>query len=742
MRNVFDHAKQRWSLRKLSVGVCSVLLGMTVMGGTAALADSTPSGSSTTPVTFQASSAAVQPAPADNQSSEDYQNVVVPTGYANALNGFRPGQTQSQALANASQEGRAANTNNPNEDISQVTFGTNLDGSNFVNFNIRYQHNPADEQETVDPQHLTASQEADLTAFAAGTINHIRQQVQAQPNGNRVSVGYLRTSPYATQLGNELVHAAYDDFTGSGHNENGLLTAALRRGVITGDIRNNFIGENIGDVGNGLLVVRLRNRGAISNITMDMLKEDVYTNIVSMMYQDYNDGQHNGLVGAGGHTTALLNDPQYNSHTLQGGNAVGLDSNGNAMGNQYFALTIDRRNQVHFNFIPDATATDAVRKQLANNAVVLGLASNSSAGSSATSSTTSSAAGSSHSSTPSSSTSSANGSAQSSAAGSSHSSAASNASSSSAQSSSNSSSSAASSVASSSTNSSTESNASSSAATSSASSSAHSSNASNATSSSATSSATSSAQSSSNSSAANSSTASSSTGSSASTSTQSSASSSASSSSTSSTTSNAASSANSNAQSSTASNATSSSASSSQSSSAESTATSSATSTSSQSSNASSTSSSAQSSAQSSADSSTTDSVSSSDNNSAASNATHSTASNVASTADSSAANSNQSADMNDLVSDAHAQQQGVDNASDAQLNGSQSENKQVQLNATAAQTNAPAATSSQKKLPQTGNSLARSVALAGLGLVAFAMTIGLAAKRHDKTSKIIYQVR
>lgn len=94
---------------------------------------------------------------------------------------------------------------------------------------------------------------------------------------------------------------------------------------------------------------------------------------------------------------------------------------------------------------------------------------------------------------------------------------------------------------------------------------------------------------------------------------------------------------------------------------------------------------------------------------------------------------------MNDLVSDAHAQQQGVDNASDAQLNGSQSENKQVQLNATAAQTNAPAATSSQKKLPQTGNSLARSVALAGLGLVAFAMTIGLAAKRHDKTSKIIY---
>lgn len=38
MRNI-SNAKQRWSLRKLSVGVCSVLLGMTIMGAQTASAN-------------------------------------------------------------------------------------------------------------------------------------------------------------------------------------------------------------------------------------------------------------------------------------------------------------------------------------------------------------------------------------------------------------------------------------------------------------------------------------------------------------------------------------------------------------------------------------------------------------------------------------------------------------------------------------------------------------------------------
>lgn len=687
MRKMYEHAQQRWSLRKLSVGVCSVLLGLTAMGGTAAFADSTPSNSSSTPVTFQTSSAAVQPSPAD-QSNSNYQNTVVPNGYASALDGFRPGETQSQALENVSQEGRTANTNDPNAPISQVSYGINSDGNNFVNFNVRYQHNPADEQEVVDPQNLTTSQEADLTNFAAGTINHIRQQVQSQTNGNRVSVGYLRTSPYASQVGNEIVHSAYDNFTGSGHNRDGLISAANNLGLNT-----SFVGENIGDLNDGLLVVRLRNRGAISNITMDMLKEDVYANIVAMMYQDYNDTD----IGAGGHTTALLNDPEYNVTSPAGGNAVGLDSNGNAVGNQYFALTIDRRNQLHFNFISDANATDAVRRQLATNAVTPGLTSGQS-GSTTGSSASSSAASSAASSTVSSATSSVISSA----------------------------------------NSSSTSSASSSTATSGAVSSA-------------TSSANSSAQSSAQSSTA------SSTSSSASSSTSSVASS-ATSSAVSSVVSSATSSANNSAQS----GATSSAAASSTNSSVNSSTTSSATS----SANTSSATSSETSNDQSSSTSSATSSAASSATSSATSQTTDRTDEINSLTSEAydiirraqameindltneanNIINQARELDLDNLISEARnllnqaRQQLAAGNASAAQQlaqralgNLNQAKDLQAQLNDNAAfKTNVTTANvAKQNKLPQTGNSFVKSVALAGLGIVAFAMAIGLSAKRR-----------
>lgn len=85
--NQFSNAQQRWSLRKLSVGVCSVLLGMALIGaGSVASADTT-----TTAQPQQTTTVAVQPSATSRESYN--QNPVVPNNYANALAGFRPGQT-------------------------------------------------------------------------------------------------------------------------------------------------------------------------------------------------------------------------------------------------------------------------------------------------------------------------------------------------------------------------------------------------------------------------------------------------------------------------------------------------------------------------------------------------------------------------------------------------------------------------------------------------------------------------
>ena len=352
--NNLNDTKQRWSLRKLSVGVCSVLLGMALLG-----ASQTASADTTTVSPAQTTAVAVQPSAATNsQQATNVQNAMVPSDYANSLNGYRPGDTQSQTLRNASYEGKTANVKNANLPVSNVKMYQHNGGAWQVQYNIKYQSNSADQQEIVDPQNLTAAQEAQLTNFAAATINQIRQKVQAQPNGTKVSAGYLKTSPYATQVGSAIVHSAYDNYSGDGHNMQGVEAAAKSYGI------NAWVGENISGASQGLEAVQLKQGGYISNITMDMLKQEVYGTIIAMMYEDYNGG-----VGAGGHTTALLNDPEYNVNSSTGGNAIALDRNGNVIGNQYLALTLDRRNRIHFEFISDAGATTAAKNQLATNAV-------------------------------------------------------------------------------------------------------------------------------------------------------------------------------------------------------------------------------------------------------------------------------------------------------------------------------------------------------------------------------------
>ena len=676
---MFSHTKQRWGLRKLSVGVASVLLGFTFLGvqSQQALADTNTATGNVdvlaTTANQQISGNQVVLA-AGQEATTVNQIPVVPNSYANAMNGFRPENGNTQAIINSSTDAIKENGGDLTTKFNQVGAQTDSNGNMSVTMSAsNYKSNPADAAETVDLQNLTSTQQNEITTFAAQVINQIRSEVQAQSNGKNVSAGFLKVSPFATQAGNSIVHAAYDNFTGEGHNMAGLGAAAKNLGI------NSWVGENIG----GLLTGTALEAGWVKTITMDQLKNDIYLSILSMMYVDNNSNS----IGAGGHTTALLNDPSYNVNSDNGGNAISLDRNGNVIANQYLALTIDKRNRVHFNFISDAGASADAKAKLAQGAFQPMFSANdhnhgqsSSAESSANSSAESSASSSAESSANSSAESSASSSAESSASGSTESSA--------------------SSPAESSANGSAESSASGS-AESSASSPAESS-----ASSSAESSASSPAESSASSLAESS--ASSSTESSASSPAESSANSSAESS----TSSSAESSANSSAESS-----ASSSAESSANSSAESSASSSA---------ESSASSSAESSASSPAESSVSSSAESSANSSAESSASSPAESSASSSAESSASSSAESSASSPAESSASSSAINTDNiANNATSNVSDGHH------VTASRSNVQVgAVNANKKLPQTGNNNEGSLFALAMLVLSTCFGLGLRKKR------------
>lgn len=352
---MFNHTKQRWGLRKLSVGVASVLLGFTFLGvqSQQALADTnTTTGNVDGLEQINGNQVVLA---AGQEATTVNQTPVVPNGYANAMNGFRPENGNTQAIINSSTDAIKENGGNLTTKFNQVGAKIDSNGNTSVTMSAsNYKSNPADAAETVDLQNLTSTQQNEITTFAAQVINQIRSEVQAQSNGKNVSAGFLKVSPFAAQAGNSIVHAAYDNFTGEGHNKAGLEAAAKNLGI------NSWVGENIG----GLLTGTALEAGLVKTITMDQLKNDIYLSILSMMYVDNNSNS----IGAGGHTTALLNDPSYNENSNNGGNAISLDRNGNVIANQYLALTIDKRNRVHFNFISDAGASADAKAKLAQGA--------------------------------------------------------------------------------------------------------------------------------------------------------------------------------------------------------------------------------------------------------------------------------------------------------------------------------------------------------------------------------------
>lgn len=179
MKSMFN-AKQRWSLRKLSIGVCSVLLGMTILGARQTASANTVTETSTATAAMAPTSAAIAPSASNQTAYATQQDVYVPSGYASALVNFRPDEPSTQAQTyDVSNEGKRQNVTDPSQPISTVELG--MDGSGIhINYNVKYNSNPADENEEVDPQNLTSEQERDLTDFAAATINQIRQKRLSQ----------------------------------------------------------------------------------------------------------------------------------------------------------------------------------------------------------------------------------------------------------------------------------------------------------------------------------------------------------------------------------------------------------------------------------------------------------------------------------------------------------------------------------------------------------------------------------
>lgn len=289
----------------------------------------------------------------------------VPAGFTDAFAGFNPHAEPTkatQAIQEYVKEAIVDNGSKLNEHF-QTTWESTVNGKTTYFVNDNFKHNASDQKELIDIHNLTDSQKEELNEFTANVINRIRKQIAAD-GGQNITRGYLEVSKGATEIGSQLLTKGYDPsvwrFSQKSHNKN-LKYVAKDLGL-----GEAYVGENVSGSG--------RNQIDLNPVkpNMDNLKETVYDAIMAMMFYDNIINNVSG-PGFGGHTTALLNDPQYNVNTSQGGNAISLDPNGNIIGKQYLNVGVDSEGFIHFNFISDANATPEVKTKLAQGATTPGI---------------------------------------------------------------------------------------------------------------------------------------------------------------------------------------------------------------------------------------------------------------------------------------------------------------------------------------------------------------------------------
>lgn len=278
--------------------------------------------------------------------------------YESYINGNRYNSPQVKSDC---AEGIALNGGDPAKGLMSTGWTSTDGGKTWTPLlKTSYQATAQDKTEKVDPRNMTAAQQTEITKFAAQIVNSFRDSFQSTAAGAAHSYGKVKVSPYATELGNQVIDGAYNNSgwnkssnaTGSPHNENGMVAAANKAGLNTG-----FVGENLST---GLLLdpASLHIAGLKQSMSMADVKQSIYAGILAMIYQDVENAADAPLYyGFGGHTEAFLNDPK-------GMNGISYDDNGN----QYMTVTIDKDGWVHYNFFDDGHANAEVKNKLAQGA--------------------------------------------------------------------------------------------------------------------------------------------------------------------------------------------------------------------------------------------------------------------------------------------------------------------------------------------------------------------------------------
>ncbi len=239
--------------------------------------------------------------------------------------------------------------------------------------------NPNDVNETIDIYHLTPEQTQEITTYAANIINNARQQIMAQPNGDKVAQGYLSVSTNASKLGAEIIDQAYnkndwsknngmqhhiDDYQVNGTDQDNLESAVYQHGLKTKNL-DTYNGKIYGyndkgmAFGECIMSALLADGTPVKN--MHELKNMVYQSIVEELFMDTAYTATNTattLVGFGGHTRDLLNS-----------NSIYAITNTPDKAKQFLTVTIDNAGLIHFLMFTDQDANDDVAKSIDTDAV-------------------------------------------------------------------------------------------------------------------------------------------------------------------------------------------------------------------------------------------------------------------------------------------------------------------------------------------------------------------------------------
>ena len=242
----------------------------------------------------------------------------------------------------------------------------------YANSDLEKDHptNPNDASETIDIYHLTPEQTQEITTYAANIINNVRQQIMAQPNGDKVAQGYLSVSANASKLGAEIIDQAYNkndwsknhswthhiaDYQVNGTDQDNLEASVYQHGLKTKNLETYK--DKIYDYNDNGMAFGECISGLDTTMTnMQQLKNRVSEALAAMLFADDSTGAEN--YGFGGHTQNLLNS-----------NSIYAITNTPDKAKQFLTLTIDNAGQLHFLTFTDQDANDDVAKSIDTDAV-------------------------------------------------------------------------------------------------------------------------------------------------------------------------------------------------------------------------------------------------------------------------------------------------------------------------------------------------------------------------------------